>query len=153
MTQLKTIEQQRAAYALAEIQTLLKDSKVNRKEFRSYANALPAMIHMNGLGQALAFCCAKGDTYGTLYGIVGKWLTRANQPLAVNQPEEGESSVTQPTDSSSKVMENLTQVDMYHYRVAQAEAMALMEWVRKFAVAFMVDVGQAQVKPGEEEGK
>ena len=139
----QTIEQRRAAYALGEINRLLQNTEMNRGEFRSYAKALPAMIHMNGLGQALAFCCAKGqgtgrgcEAYGSLYRIVGQWLTRDDQPL---KPEAADEN--RPSNGRPDALQCITEVDMYHYRVAQAEALALMEWVRKFATAYMVDAG------------
>ncbi len=81
----QTIEQQRAAFALDEINAALEGpaaSQSFRKEFRSYGSALPAMIHMNGLGQAAAFCCAKGGTYGKLYDILSRWMISEGQPLA-----------------------------------------------------------------------
>lgn len=124
----KTIEQHRAAFALERIRQI--EGQVKHGEFRSYARALPAMIHMNGLGQAMAFCRSKGrtrkgdlTTYGRLYEIVSAWLTREGQPLG----------------PSGDLLERMAEVDMFRYRVAQAEALALMEWVRKFAVAFLED--------------
>ncbi len=135
MTQ-QTIEQRRAAFALKQVQDA-KRRGVNAGEFRSYAKALPAMIHMNGLGQASAFCRAKGQTssgktYGELYQVLSRWLTSNGQPLAGNDD----------------LLEGITLKDMYRYRVAQAEALALMEWVRKFAVAFMPEDKEAADEAG-----
>jgi CRISPR-associated protein Cmr5 len=122
----QTIEQKRAAFALVEINAFLEThagKKESQKEFRSYASALPAMIHMNGLGQAAAFCRAKGETYGKLYDILSRWMIKAGQPFA----------------GDSDLLAGVVARDMYTYRVAQAEALALMEWVKKFALAFMVE--------------
>ena len=128
----QTIEQQRAAYALQEIHRLA-ETDVKRSELRSYSSALPAMIHTNGLGQALAFCRAKGQgnsgtAYRKLYRLLSGWLTQDGQPLASLEAAGERDALTQ-----------LTRVDLEHYRVAQVEALALMEWVRKFAIAFLVD--------------
>ena len=129
----QTIEQQRAAFALQAINKILNDKQGDlafNKEFRSYASALPAMIHMNGLGQAAAFCAAKGKTHGMLYDIVSDWMTREGQPFG-----------RRPGDATAAKIPNLlvgiTSSDMYHYRVAQAEALALLEWVKKLALALM----------------
>ncbi len=139
MTQMaQTIEQQRAAFALAEIENIRKkygEDKPFRKEFRSYASALPAMIHMNGLGQAAAFCRAKGGTYGKLYHILCKWMIRPGQPF----------------EREKDLLAGITSKDMYHYRVAQAEALALLEWVKKFSLAFMVIEEDEKPATGEEE--
>ncbi len=127
----QTIEQQRAAFALTKIKTLKEHASDNsRKEFRSYASALPAMIHMNGLGQAAAFCRAKGGTYGKLYDMLSEWMVSKGQPFA-----------GQPT-----LLTGITAMDMYHYRVAQAEALALLQWIKKFALALMAE----DPAPGED---
>ena len=136
----QTIEQERAAFALTKIHGL--GSEVKHKEFRSYASALPAMIHMNGLGQALAFCHAKGSgkngkAYEKLYEIVSDWLTKKGQPL---EPAVG--------DSRSDALTRLTVVALEHYRVAQVEALALMDWVRKFAISFLVE-SESKKEEGE----
>ena len=79
-----TIQQQRAKFALERIQKLPK--KLNQDEqieFISNASRLPAMIHMNGLGQAMAFCKLKAKerkSYAQLYQIVSDWLCAQNQP-------------------------------------------------------------------------
>ena len=135
----QTIEQRRAAFALNEINATLEDAATSqsfRKEFRSYASALPAIIHMNGLGQAAAFCCAKGGTYGELYNILSRWMISEGQPLA----------------GQKNLLTGITVSDMYHYRVAQAEALALLEWVKKFALAFMVIEEADASKDDEVEG-
>lgn len=128
----QTIEQERAAFALKEIQALVA-TDIKRSELRSYTSALPAMIHMNGLGQALAFCYAKskgrsGNAYGAIYGVLSGWLTKDGQPLAPAEANEARDA-----------LKRLTAVDLGLYRVAQIEALALMEWIRKFAIAFLID--------------
>ena len=67
----QTIQQQRAKYALNEVNRLsqlLATEPAKQKKFQSefiaYASGLPAMIHMNGLGQAMAFCNTKGKEKG-----------------------------------------------------------------------------------------
>ncbi|ANE56537.1 type III-B CRISPR module-associated protein Cmr5 [Methylomonas sp. DH-1] len=128
MTQ--TIQQQRAAFALERINNLPKKLKPDeQKEFISYASGLPAMIHMNGLGQAMAFCKVKGkdrESYHQLYQLVSDWLRELGQPYA----------------GKANVLEGITQADMAHYQLAQAEALVLMSWVKKFAKAFLAEGAQ-----------
>lgn len=126
MTQ--TIQQQRAKFALERVKALPQVLKVEKEqtEFISYASGLPAMIHMNGLGQALAFCKVKGkerESYQQLYQLVSDWLCQPNQPYA----------------GKVDALEGITQFDMARYQLAQAEALVLMSWVKKFAKAFLAE--------------
>jgi CRISPR-associated protein Cmr5 len=122
-----TIQQQRAKFALERIQRLPKLLKPDeQKEFISYASGLPAMIHMNGLGQAMAFCKLKGkdrESYAQLYQLVSDWLCKSGQPY----------------QGQSHVLDGITQCDMACYQLAQAEALVLMSWAKKFAKAFLAE--------------
>lgn len=123
----QTIQQQRAKYALDEISKLPKALKVDeQKEFISYASGLPAMIHTNGLGQAMAFCKVKGKdrtAYKKLYEIISTWLCQAPQIYA----------------GCHDILEGITTKEMQSYQLAQAEALVLMSWVKKFAKAFLAE--------------
>jgi CRISPR-associated protein Cmr5 len=125
---MQTIQQKRAKFALERVQSAANNPKVDRAEYKSYASALPAMIHINGLGQAAAFYKAKGkgkedDSHEMLYQILSKWLIKPSQPYA------GEHDLIAAIANS----------DMHRYRLAQAEAQALMDWVKKFAKAYMTE--------------
>lgn len=119
---MQTIQQERAKYALEQVQAAAKSS-----EFLSYASAMPAMIVMNGLGQTAAFYRskgteknAKGKAYLELYKLLSDWLKKEGNPY-----EEKE------------LLEGITQCNMQSYLLAQAEALALLDWVKKFAKAYM----------------
>ncbi len=121
-----TIQQARAKFALERIQAL--PGKLEHKqqvEFISYANGLPAMIHMNGLGQAMAFCKLKSEreSYEQLYQLVSDWLCETGQPY----------------QEQTDVLTGITQCDRQHYQLAQAEALVFMSWVKKFAKAFLAE--------------
>jgi CRISPR-associated protein Cmr5 len=119
---MQTIQQQRAKFALKRVQEAAnKLTEKEQKEYKSYASALPAMIHINGLGQAAAFYKSKGDTHKWLYDLLSEWLIKPNQPYA----------------AYDDLIVGITEADMHHYRLAQAEAQALMDWVKKFAKATM----------------
>lgn len=134
MTQ--TIQQQRAKYALDFVTALTEQHKFNKeqqKNFISYASSLPAMIHTNGLGQAMAFHKAKGSdkgfaetedkkrSYNALYKIVSDWLCQKPQIY----------------QNHKNVLEGVARENMQSYQLAQVEALALMSWVKKFAKAFL----------------
>lgn len=118
----QTLQQQRAAHALDKVQALvaLKDGD----KLKARASELPFMIHTNGLGQAAAFFKSKKDKkdgYEELYRILSSWLTSEGRPFADHQD----------------LMQAITSADMHLYRVAQAEAMHYMDWVKKFAKAYL----------------
>ena len=133
MTQ--TIQQQRAKYALDKITALKtlypnpeekEKQKAFEKEFVSYASGLPAMIHTNGLGQAMAFCKLKGKdrtAYKKLYELISTWLCQSPQVYA----------------GCNDILNGITTKNMQSYQLAQAETLVLMSWVKKFAKAFLAE--------------
>lgn len=129
---MQTIQQLRAKYALDQVQQAIKnEAGVDQKEYKSYASALPAMIHTNGLGQAVAFFKSKGGTHGQLYTLLSNWLCGNGSETPNNQPYQG----------SESLLKGITENDMHTYRLAQAEAQAIMEWVKQFANAYMSSAG------------
>ncbi len=128
MTQ--TLEQQRAKYALEAVNRLQTANKEQQKNFISYASSLPSMIHMNGLGQAMAFNKAKSvgnddkaKSHKALYDIVSRWLCREPQIYHAHQD----------------ILDGITRQSMQDYQLAQTETLLLLSWVKKFAKAFLAD--------------
>jgi CRISPR-associated protein Cmr5 len=126
---MQTMQQQRAKFALEKVQWAANNlNQAQQKEYKSYASALPFMIQANGLGQAVAFYRSKGekDTHFHLYHLLSEWLTQENQPFHEYQDQK-----------QNGLLEGITNEDMSVYMAAQAEAMIFMDWVKKFANAFM----------------
>jgi CRISPR-associated protein Cmr5 len=138
----QTLQQLRARHALIEIKRLESDAlkedqskkKSTFKKLKSRASELPFMIHSNGLGSALAFFVSKkgkddADRYGELFEILQRWLTQSGRPF------EGETDL----------MQAITMADFNTYRLAQAESIQYMDWVKKFSCAYFVtdDEGHA----------
>ena len=131
---MQTMQQQRAAYALEAVEKVV--ARINAKaphdllkasEYLSYASAFPAMIKTNGLGQAAAFYCSKGKghdskahAYDTLYKTLSDWLGKEGQPY-----------------EKLDLIKGITSEEMPSYMQAQAEALMLLDWVKKFAKAYM----------------
>jgi CRISPR-associated protein Cmr5 len=138
---MQTMQQKRAKYALKKVNEAI-DKKVNQKEYKAYAANLPAMIHTNGLGQAAAFFKSKGGTHEELYQLLSDWLCN-------NEEVTKEKGLAQPYSDYDNLLDGITKKDMHTYRVAQAEAQMLMDWVKKFAKAFMTDEDDAKNKEGE----
>ncbi len=123
---IRSMEQDRAEFALARIQTARDLGGELPKEIRRHLNGLPALIRMNGLGQALAFFRMKGtgSSHELIYQMVGTWLCAANSKGRI---------FTEHTD----ILTAITRSDVQHYMAAQNEALALLEWLKKFAVAIL----------------
>ena len=130
---LRSMDQERAEFALKKIQAILGGADQSHKaEVRRYLNNLPALIRMNGLGQALAFFLTKKkkkpedkDTaHETIYYMVSAWLCDV-------------SSKGRIFSESADVLSAITQSDMAHYMAAQNEGLALLQWLKKFAVALL----------------
>jgi len=147
-TAAQSIEQQRARFALEQVQAITGQQEEESRpasylsEFKSYANALPALIHMNGFGQAVAFCRAKANgtdnkaqAYAKLYALLQAWLCTPKQPY----------------EGHDKLLDAITFEDMNTYRHAQIEAIALLTWVKKFANAFIEKEKNRANKPKRKE--
>lgn len=116
----QTLAQRRAKHALDRITELENTTYGN---YRSYVSALPAAILMNGLGQAAATVRAGSQSgYEQLYKHLSGWLCGGD---AESPYLEGD------------LLKNITTHDEDHYLHAQAEAMAYLEWLKKFATAFL----------------
>lgn len=127
MTQ--TIQQQRAAYALQQVlKAKAQLPEAIQKRFKAYSNSLPAMIQMNGIGQALAFAYQKsnGDKdenigWKMLFNALGEWLLQRE--------------IWGKQVANANVVKVLAEGSQEQYQLAQAEAQALLSWVKDFARA------------------
>lgn len=131
----QTLEQKRAKHALDQIKALQQDKPGN---YVSYVNALPAAILMNGLGQALATELASGknddDSHRLLANHVSGWLL-------------SKEAHTKYVSDGSRVdaawlLDQIVAGDQDAYLWAQAEAIAYVTWLKKFANAFLDSSGK-----------
>ena len=136
---MRTIEQQRAAHALARVAELQARTPKFKERYRSYVDRLGPAVVMNGLGQALATECAaagsKPETddekaHHELYAGLGAWLCR---------PDDG---IYRP---GNDLLQELMQQSEERYLRAQAEALAWLEWHKKCC--------RASFPKGEERGE
>ena len=127
---MRTLEQRRAAHALARVRELDRHSPAFKTRYRSYVDRLGPSIVMNGLGQALATERAaagakpkKDDekAHDELYKSLGTWLC---------QREDGIYKAGQD------LLQELMEHDESSYLRAQAEALAWLEWHKKCCRAF-----------------
>jgi len=125
---LKLISQQRARFALEMINNLADRDETFKKQCLTVANSIPAQIQRTGLGQTLAFACSKkskndGQGWVYFYEWLNKWLCTHRKLY-----------------SDKDLLKALTEGDMRSYQQAQAEALSLLIWVRKFARALLKEI-------------
>lgn len=125
----KTLEQERAAYALAKVRDIREKLDAEKADkFASYVESLPANILSNGLGQTAATLLAQGkgrdgDPHRMLYNALQAWLCR--------------DAIQAPYRSAGDLMNAIVSNDRNTYLRAQAEALAWLAWLKRFAVAYL----------------
>lgn len=126
-----TLEQRRARSALARVTQLEQKSADFKKLYRAYVDRLGPAIVMNGLGQALAAELAAAGpqpdsdrerAHRALYDSLNHWLCRE---------ERGERIFPNNDDLLRAITANPESC----YLHAQAEALAWLEWHKKFCRA------------------
>ena len=65
-----------------------------------------------------------GSGHRHIYNMVGAWLCEAN-------------SAGRVFHENPDVLTAITKSDMQHYMAAQNESLALLEWLKKFAIALL----------------
>ncbi len=120
----------RAKDALKRVKDIADRSDKFKEKYRSYVDRLGPAIVMNGLGQALATERAGAGTIATndqqhahheLYRNLNRWLC-------------GEGGVYNGGDLLDVIVSN----DEASYLYAQAEALAWLEWHKKFCRAYLM---------------
>lgn len=124
----QTIAQQRAKHALGIV--CGTDDKggfkgkppASQKKLNSYIAGFGPMILMNGFGQACAFYLANNEEeHRDVYDAIAQWLARPGRPY----------------EDKTDLMQAIVDNDVATYRLAQAEALAYLDWLKKFAKAFL----------------
>lgn len=119
MSQQKTKEQERAAKAWKYITEDVEDQRFGGK-YGGWVKKLPALVLTNGLGQTLAYLRAKAAKQVAaqkVYDHLSSWVM-------------GE--MGHPNES---LLEWLMQKDSAAYRRATTEALAFINWLKRFAEA------------------
>lgn len=119
---LRSLEQDRAKYAMTSIMSIKSADTTVQKNYKSYVKSASMLILINGLGNALAFIKSKkkdGDAYDRLYKHLNEWLE--------------EKEIISKTD----VLEWITKEDTTSLQIHRAtdEILALLNWMKRFADA------------------
>jgi CRISPR-associated protein Cmr5 len=124
--------QARARFALERIRAHEQDR--HKAEYARLVRRLPAMILRNGLGQGLAFCLATAggkenrdqSPAGHLVQDLTEWLIGQRHVYPAGEgPELG------------RLIGELVKGNALTYQHAQQEALALLNWMKQFADAFL----------------
>lgn len=117
----RSLEQQRAAFAWDCVQQVKKTSWAS--DYCQLAKGLPAMVQVNGLGQTLAFLDSKGkrqdNEHARLAADLSRWVSK--QLLG--------------SERNDLIPWITGQASAAEYRRATAEALAFLNWLRRFAEA------------------
>ena len=132
---MRNLAQKRAKHALDKVNEIIdKHANLNNKNFKSFAAGAPTIILQNGVGQALAFWASKkksdkinNEKY-ILY-VIKSWFANAENPLKF---------IESNTDEKSFIT-NLINKDQAKYLEIQKETLAMLEWFKRYANAFLSD--------------
>ncbi|MEO1270884.1 MAG: type III-B CRISPR module-associated protein Cmr5 [Myxococcota bacterium] len=128
-TQSRTQAQRRAIDALDKTLAIVHEQATWAAAYRSYVERLPAAIVMNGLGQALATeLAATRDTESSGDAV-------AHQRLFDNIADWLGSQIEVYTQDN--LLHDVMANSEHHYLHAQAEALAWLEWHKKFCRAHL----------------
>ncbi|MZP42036.1 type III-B CRISPR module-associated protein Cmr5 [Heliobacterium gestii] len=141
----RTYIQRMAVDAFKKVKNLEESSSENKDtkdKYASYATSLPVTIITNGLGQAAAtlLAAAKADVKEAnnvqkanmkLYKDLEHWLCRDDSMAPYYTPQ----------DETPDLMRKIVESDRNTYMRAQAEALAWLQWLKKFATAYLKQRG------------
>ncbi len=124
----QSLEQRRAADALRRVQQVKGKPPETARLYGSYAKGLPPTILQIGLGQAMAMLLAQAktkedDPHRILYDHIAGWLCRDDDEA--------------PFRNKPDLMEAIVKYHQGIYVQAQTEALAYMDWIKKFAAAYL----------------
>jgi CRISPR-associated protein Cmr5 len=124
----RTTEQKRAERALARVQEAKNQGKKFRDDYKNFAKRAPANIQTNGLGQTLAFWRSKGkgdrgEAAEVIYRDISQWVLEEMKWSSDNDD----------------LLKKVTECSTNEYRRATIEAMAFLNWLRRFAEAELGD--------------
>jgi len=124
-----TKEQQRSAFALQRITDFGADGV--KKDDANFIVGTPTMILTNGVAQTMAFLLSKKDEKKgvvkevKVFKILQKWL--ADEIAALPKKND-----------DRQFLEGFSKLKQNDYLRAQQEALALLQWLKRYARAFEV---------------
>lgn len=119
---MRTLGQERSEYALDRVM-----ENLDVKELKAFSAGAPSMILKNGFGQALAFWKAKAkgkerSEHQIMFSLVRAWLLKKGFASGSTDVE---------------FLKDISTMAQHQYLEAQKETLALLEWVKRYANAFI----------------
>lgn len=137
---MRNLTQKRAKFALDKVNDIInpnsKYSNVNNKNFKSFAAGAPTIILQNGLAQALAFWASKVKSNNTwtnekyILHVITSWFSDAENPLHFSKDKLDNLD-------NFKFIKIILEKDQSEYLAIQRETLALLEWFKRYANAFL----------------
>lgn len=134
------LDRRRAAHALEAVRSIGGEAFAG--DYKGYVKGVPAMIMSLGFGQTLALLLDRGGddaeagqggrapaAYHRIFDHLTAWLFVEN-PLGIPLGDR-------PIEGRAGRMAAVTGLAQRDYMVLQAEALAYLEWLKKFANAFL----------------
>lgn len=116
-------EHKRVSFALACVKNW-RDQKLNLNDLSTVVDGFPAMIRMNGIGQAMAFAKSKkgmhAKVYIKVYIEISAWLCDVNNAAIYK---------------GNDFIEAMVNGSQTKYRQSQVEALLLLNWLKKLVRA------------------
>lgn len=167
----RTSEQMRAEHALKIIRVFRESDQMQGNStkkgpiygnFRAYVENLPALIVMNGLGQALASELAMARIGEESRGRGKREPTDLNDAIDILLKEISDRNADERSHEAlylivqdwmrkgricaenEDLMEALVSGNQNKYVLAQAETLAYLEWLKKFSQAFLKKGGRGE---------
>lgn len=111
----RDLDRSRAAEAWKNIQSV--KSQAYQAKYGSLARKMATLIQVNGLGQTLAFLKAKGkEHHNQMFAHLSEW-------------------VCSRTSGTGNLLDRILTIDSQSYRLATSEALAFLQWLKRFAEA------------------
>jgi len=124
MTQQRTLEQQRAAYAWACVEAVRRTDFAS--EYGQLARQVASLVQMHGLGQTLAFLASKAKDQQNEHRQLARDLSRwVGKQLTGQEQNDLRGWIAQTAGVAE-------------YRRATLEALAFLTWLKRFAEAELV---------------
>ncbi len=119
---MRTLGQERSEFALKKV---LESKEITA--LKNFSAGAPSIILQNGFGQALAFWASKGKAeHNALLDIIREWFNEQKDFFI-------------QADTTQDLLLKLSEISQQEYFAAQQEALNFLEWVKRYANAFIQD--------------
>lgn len=151
----QTLEQARAGAAWRCVEEA--KPKEGLDKYEALVKRFPALVHHNGLGQSASFLFSKsksGNAEELLLTHLGKWLLKSdlNNDCACYAPPYDDEYPKEKTGTGDPLLTAIRSHDSRLYMRATLEAMAFLDYLRRFAEGINVKKAEKDAAPPKDGG-